>query len=1375
MTALPDGTVTFLFTDIEGSTRLLHELGNGYADVLTDHRRLLRDAFRQHGGREVDTQGDSFFVAFANADDAVGAAAAAQRALAAHPWPAKTEVRVRMGVHTGEPMIVGEHYVGIDVHRAARIAAAASGGQVLISARTSALLQENGAAAKATLRELGAYPLKDLPEPERLFQLIVDGLPASFPPLRVDKEAPAAAGLPDYSLPPADVPCPYKGLVRFEAEDSDLFFGREELVSELANRLEDSAFLAVVGPSGSGKSSLVRAGVVPELERRKVSVRPAIIEPGEHPVPQLARTQGADLVVIDQFEEVFTLCRDEEERLVFIDRVLDAAESGARVVLMLRADFYGHCASYGRLAAALEDGQALIGPMTEEELRRAIERPAERAGLVLEPGLPEGILRDIVGEPGALPLLSHSLLETWRRRSDRMLTLLGYLQSGGVRGAIAKTAETVYREALTSGQQTLARNIFMRLTELGEGTEDTRRRVRVDELTPRQEQAADVQEVLSVLVDARLVTTDEGTVEVAHEALIRHWPTLRGWLDDDREGRLVHRRLTEAAQEWEGLGRDSGALYRGTRLGAALGWAEQHDDELNELEREFLRTGREAEIGEIDATKRRNRRLRVLVAALAVLLVGAVGAGVFALVQRSDARTKARVALARELGAQAVSEPRIDRAMLLAREAVALDDSPRTAGTLLATLLRSPAAIGTFSSPITDRPQRIALSPDGKTLAVVENTDLARFVDTRTHREWHAPLPNTVHIAPAYSRSGDLAVLMRSPSETTPPAIDVRDGGTLRHLRFLPLGKRWLSTPTSFQNPLFVSPDERTAYMAYSLVDPDNQTDGPAYVDRWDIRSGKLLGTTALGSNGMFGGRISGGKLLLLTDSELVTLDANTLRRLSATPVRVPADSFTDLASVSPDGATIAVASQTGAVSFVDVRSGHTTVGAGKGGSPLQAVEFPPSGDVAVTTNESGQVTLWDPKSANVIVTFTGHEDRTLGIAFSADGSTLYTCSLDGAIFEWDLAGKRRFGHPFEIPGMAAVADDPDVPLFPPLALSPDGSRFATRNGRNAVEILSTDTLRPVRSFTVAIGGPITDVAWSPARAELAISGLQGRVQLWSVSGRPRLVRSLQGIAPVTKLTETVNAVAFSPSGDLVAAVATNQSPGQNPPVGLVGVWEASTGRLLWKRVDRRGSAVALAFARDGKRLALSFDAGRKGGVVQIVDPKTGRVERTLRPIGFGHTLGFSPDGTLATGADSGIVQRWDVSSGAQLGHSILALPAPVASISFDPSGATFATGGGSGGFVKLWDTQTLQQLGSAFPGSPGKWANGQFTRDGSKLVTLYQDGRGTVWPATVEAWKDHACRMAGRNFTREEWSRFVTGRGYARVCPGYPASQADR
>jgi Novel STAND NTPase 1 len=206
----------------------------------------------------------------------------------------------------------------------------------------------------------------------------------------------------------------------FAPDDADVFFGREQLVEELVGRLDESAFLAVVGPSGSGKSSLVRAGVVPALRRRNETLRVALFSPGEHPLAELAPARDAGLLVIDQFEEAFTLCRDEEERREFIERLLDAAERGTPVLVALRADFYGHCATYPRLAAAFKHRQELVGPMSEEELRRAIEGPAQHAGLVLEPGLVEAVLRDVVGEPGAAasPLAQPARDVEAQKRSD---------------------------------------------------------------------------------------------------------------------------------------------------------------------------------------------------------------------------------------------------------------------------------------------------------------------------------------------------------------------------------------------------------------------------------------------------------------------------------------------------------------------------------------------------------------------------------------------------------------------------------------------------------------------------------------------------------------------------------------------------------------------------------------------------------------------------------------------------------------------------------------------------------------------------------------------------------------------------------------------
>jgi formylglycine-generating enzyme required for sulfatase activity len=457
--------------------------------------------------------------------------------------------------------------------------------------------------------------------------------------------------------PPAGGKEPYKGLDFFDVGDADLFFGRARLTAELVAYLCDHRLLAVVGASGSGKSSLVRAGMVPALQTGKHlqqdDQRPAgsqrwpvhILTPTAHPLKELsasltrerdsvtaqatlmddmaADTRSVDLygsrmlarlgesasrperllLVVDQFEELFTLCRDQDERKAFVDNLLTAAapDGVTTVVLTLRADFYAHCAQFDNLRQALESSQRYIGTMNEAELRLAIEAPAQQGGWDLELGLVELMLEDVADEPGALPLLSHALLETWKRRTGRTLTLAGYQASGRVQGAIAKTADDTLA-ALTPPQQAIARRIFLRLTTLGEGVQDTRRRVLLDELMPGPAAATDLVTVLQRLQSARLVTTvreEEPSrvggesapityVDVAHEALIREWPALGEWLAENREGLRVHRRLTEAVQEWVRLGKDPGALYRGLRLAQTLAWAKEHDADLNEQERAFL-------------------------------------------------------------------------------------------------------------------------------------------------------------------------------------------------------------------------------------------------------------------------------------------------------------------------------------------------------------------------------------------------------------------------------------------------------------------------------------------------------------------------------------------------------------------------------------------------------------------------------------------------------------------------------------------------------------------------------------------------------------------------------------------------------------------
>jgi hypothetical protein len=302
------------------------------------------------------------------------------------------------------------------------------------------------------------------------------------------------------------------------------------------------------------------------------------------------------VVLIDQFEEVFTLCRNIGLRQALINNLLYAASvtGGQTVVLLaLRADFYGKCAAYPTLAAALSDHQLLVGSMTERELRRAIERPAQLAGLEFEGGLVDILLRDVQAEPGALPLLQHTLLELWGRREGRRMTFAAYREIGGVQGAIAHRAEETYT-VFTPEERKVTRSVLLRLTQPGEGTEDTRRRAGKAELIPDPTQAEAVEGVVQKLTDARLLTTardeetDQEVVDVAHEALIQGWPRLRRWIDEDRAFLRIHRRLTEIANEWRHNGRDESFLYRGARLAEIEEWAQAHTDELNPLEQEFL-------------------------------------------------------------------------------------------------------------------------------------------------------------------------------------------------------------------------------------------------------------------------------------------------------------------------------------------------------------------------------------------------------------------------------------------------------------------------------------------------------------------------------------------------------------------------------------------------------------------------------------------------------------------------------------------------------------------------------------------------------------------------------------------------------------------
>ncbi len=435
---------------------------------------------------------------------------------------------------------------------------------------------------------------------------------------------------------------------------------------------------------------------------------------------------GSRLVVaIDQLEELFTACESEDERAAFVDALVRLAsdpQARAIVLVALRGDYYGRFAAYPALADRLGSNHVLIGPMRGAELRRAIELPAARVGLTLEPGLAQALVDDVEGEPGALPLLSTTLFELWRARADDAITLASYRDSGGMRGAVARLAEGTYG-VVPDEHKPLVRTIMLRLVAGGDGDTAVRRRAPLAEFDLDRDQ--DVAAVLATLADNRLVSVSDTGVEVAHEALLREWPRLRDWIEEDAQGRRLRRQLVLASMEWERAGRDAAELYRGPRLAATLDWAAAREPELNDLERDFVDASRDASQRETRRVRRTNRRLRTLLVAVALLLVAAVAGGVYALAQRGDARDAASQAeasaeaeLAQRLGAQALVEEDLDRSLLLARQAVAIADTPQTRGYLLAALRRSPAVLGIMHGTEGSYLRAVAVSPDGNTLAI---------------------------------------------------------------------------------------------------------------------------------------------------------------------------------------------------------------------------------------------------------------------------------------------------------------------------------------------------------------------------------------------------------------------------------------------------------------------------------------------------------------------------------------------------------------------------------------------------------------------------------------------------------------------------------
>ena len=1116
--------------------------------------------------------------------------------------------------------------------------------------------------------------------------------------------------------------CPFKGLASFDVEDAAVFFGRERLVADMVARLPGARLMGVVGPSGSGKSSAMRAGllaalaggVLPGSERWPL----VVMRPGQKPMDMLQRAtpdvpaRGRWVLAVDQFEEVFAACRHEDERAAFVDAVVGCARDAHRealVIVAIRADFYGHCARYPELSRMLGANHVLVGAMGRHELRRAIELPARHAGLDVEPELVDALIADVEAAPGALPLLSTALLELWQHRDGRRLHLVAYEQTGGVHGAVARLAEAAYTR-LDDEEREQSRRILVRLS--GDG--GVRARVPIAEL-------GDADAVLEVLAGERLVTIGEGEVEVAHEALLREWPRLRGWLDEDADGRRVHRRLTYAARDWDAAGRDPSALDRGARLAAALEWAATHDGDLNIAERAFLDTSR-------SASERAQRRLRAGLAIVASLLVLAVTAGVVALNERGTARHEALAAAAQRLGAQALVEDDLDRSLLLARQGVALEDSVQTRSNMLAALLKSPAAIGVVRGD-GDRLISLDLSPDGGTLALLDNDGTLSFVDARTRR----PVGRVITVSGIAgviidAASVGLDFLQFSPDGSRlavgggePVVIDVRT-----HRELFPL-----RVTERIVYGLRFADDGRTLLAAVPA--PPEFT---ATIQSFDARSGRPLGPERrireTGDPTLLA--TSGGRRLVTTvgGPRSIIRDSDTLRPLR----RVPTGAVQ--LSLSPDDRTMLVGGDDGSVRFFDRMTGDVRHASGRHDGRVVGAVFGADGATAVSAGADSRLIVWDVRRASAVETLEGHAGQVTGMAISRDGATLYTASLDGKVILWDLSGARRLGRPFKV-----GRDSEEAPRY---ALSPDGRVLAIGQLDGTVALFDPQTLREVSRFPVVPEGPVRGMGYVPGGRLLVAGGDDGFLALVDPQ-RGRTLKRLPGHR------DTVFTPSISANGRLMATASGFDT---------VRLYALPSGQPVGRPLRGPPAVGDVSLSPDGRTLAITRPPS---GGVEIRDVPTLRRRTSLPQSETVWDLArFTPDGRYVVGGSyKGWARLWSAATWKPASRRFVGHAGRVEWQSASPDGRTLATGGPDG-TVRLWDLPTQQPLGAPLPGRTDRYLLPQFAPDGAHLFAI-ATGRAYRWDVRPASWARHACAVAGRTLTRSEWKDALPERDYDPAC----------
>ncbi len=1319
----PTEVLTFCFTDIEGSTELWERQPEVMQRALAWHDRLVAGTIEAHGGRLIQSmgEGDSTVSVFASPGDAVAAAVSLQRSLLRDP-DNELGLAVRIGLHTGPAEQRDGTYFGPTLNIAARVRGLADGGHIFLSSAANRALG-TGVPTGCAIVDLGDHSLKGFAEREEIYAVTADGLRA-----------------------PPSTECPYQGLRAYGPDDGDRFFGRDRTVAEAVEMLRAHGWLCVVGGSGSGKSSLLRAGVAARWGDA------AVVTPGASPTPVAA---GHGLFVVDQLEELWTICAEPELRDAFIDSLL--ARDGP-VAVGVRADFYGNCGDHPAFAAKVSAHQLLLGAMTDEELRSAVVEPARAFGLRVEPGLVELLVREVANRPGALPLLSHALLATWERRDGRTLTLDAYRAAGGVGAAIAATAESVYAE-LDDSQRAAAKAVLLRLVEPGEGADDTRRRATVDEIAS-VDTGTPAMPVVDSLAGARLLTVDEGSVELAHEALIREWPRLRAWIDDEREALAIRRHLTGAAAAWEQLGRDPSELYSGPRLAAILDWLKT-EPMLSASERDFADASR-AESERVERDRARSvRRLRALVGAVSVALVIALGAGAFALIKEQDAAdSRDRADIARVAAvSRSVVERQPDLGLLLAVAAFELDDTEETRSALLEGLQTNPLLFGLLHG-VDSGLEAAVFSPDGSKLVTPTSDGTGTIVwSTRTRRRLAVlDKGDAVIQGAAISPNGRWLAVPAGYAQPKPRAeLQVWDLARNRLVRMIP-------SPAGFLSTAAYSADGDT------LITQGGPRPGRPFgteVVLWNTRTWRPRGDPLLVDPEYAGDR----KVAVSADGELLAVPRPTggvrvwstsARRPLAT-LPTPALPVTALA-FAPDASALAIGDDGGGVRFLDPLTARPKAKplALSDSSPA-AIEYSPAGSNVAVGRRDGRTQIFALDSGEQLgPPLAANASAINDVSFSADGRRLATAGLDRTGALWRLDGERAIGTVLR--GQQGAITE--------ATYTPDGTLVLTAGADGSAAARDPETGSIVRRFD--LGGEVLSAAVSPDGTTLAAGGTAGRVALWPVEDS-----SAEPIS-VDLGRAWAQQVAFSPDGEqLAVAVDGARGAWEVGRGGHVRFVDPATGAETADRLNLRGEpAIGVAFSHDGEMVAVTAP----NNLVHLFDADTHEpIGQPLENVDSAiFSTAFAPDSEqFATGTGSGLVLRWNVDDRSVIPPPLEGDEGVIGGVAYSPDGTLLATSRGGFSTTQLWRADSGVRFAGTFVPGALPYTEQTFHLDhflanrpafspsGDRLVTTGLNGATVSWTLEPDQWRDAACTIAGRELSEAEWRQYLPDRDPYPLCEG--------